>query len=137
MDAAPNHHSALNDTRAYWDCLRTVNAYKNAGVSYSKLLLGIPFYGCHSFTEKPTSLNYKTILTLDKSIYKIDNWDTVSSTPYVTKNGVFFCGYDNSRSIEIKGKWAVGLGMKGLMYWQYDGDDANGTLRKAVWEAVM
>jgi len=137
MDAAPKHHSALNDTRAYWDCLRTVNAYINAGVSYNKLLLGIPFYGCHSFTEKPTSLNYKTILTLDKSIYKIDNWDIVSSTPYVTKNGVFFCGYDNSRSIEIKGKWAIGLGMRGLMYWQYDGDDSKGTLRKAVWESIM
>ncbi len=137
MDAAPKHHSALSDTRAYWDCLRTVNAYKNAGVPYSKLLLGIPFYGCHSFSEKPTSLNYKTILTLDKSIYKIDNWDIVSNTPYVTKNGVFFCGYDNPRSIEIKGRWAIGLGMKGLMYWQYDGDDTKGSLRKAVWESTM
>lgn len=70
-------------------------------------------------------------------VYKIDNWDAVSSTPYVTKNGVFFCGYDNSRSIGIKADWAIGLNMKGLMYWQYDADDASGTLRKAVWESVM
>jgi len=137
LDAAPKHHSALSDSRAYWDCVRTVSAYRAAGVAYNKLVLGIPFYGQHSFSEKPTSLNYKTILTLDPTQYKIDNWDNISSTPYVTKNGVFFCGYDNAKSIDIKGKWAIGLGMKGLMYWQYDADDSKGTLRKAVWEAVM
>lgn len=137
MDAAPKHHSALSDSRAYWDCVRSVNAYRVAGVSYDKMVLGIPFYGQHSFSEKPTSLNYSTILTLDKSIYKIDNWDPVSNTPYVTKNGVFFCGYDNPKSIEIKANWARSLGLKGQMYWQYDGDDSEGTLRKAVWESVM
>jgi chitinase len=137
MDAAPKHHSALSDSRAYWDCLRTVNAYKGAGVPEEKLVLGIPFYGQHSFSEKPTSLNYNTIINLDKSIYKTDNWDPISSTPYVTKNGVFFCGYDNPKSIEIKGEWALSSGLPGLMYWQYDADDAKGTLRKAVWETVM
>lgn len=137
MDAAPKHHSALSDSRAYWDCTRTVNAYRAAGVEYNKMVLGIPFYGQHSFSEKPTSLNYSTIIALDKNIYKIDNWDPISNTPYVTKNGRFFCGYDNSKSIGIKGKWAIKLGLKGLMYWQYDGDDSKGTLRKAVWESVM
>lgn len=137
MDAAPKHHSALNDSRAYWDCTRTVNAYRAAGVAYNKMVLGIPFYGQHSFSEKPTSINYSSILALDKAQYKIDNWDPISNTPYVTKNGVFFCGYDNPKSIDIKGKWARSLGLKGLMYWQYDGDDSKGTLRKAVWETVM
>jgi chitinase len=137
FDSAPKQHSALSDSRAYWDCVRTVNAYKTAGVAYNKMVLGIPFYGQHSFSESPTALNYKTILNLDPMVYKIDNWDAVSSTPYVTKNGVFFCGYDNSRSIGIKADWAIGLNMKGLMYWQYDADDASGTLRKAVWESVM
>jgi hypothetical protein len=31
----------------------------------------------------------------------------------------------------------MNLGLKGLMYWQYDADDSKGTLRKAVWEATM
>jgi len=137
MDAAPKSHSALSDSRAYWDCVRTVAAYHTAGVAYSKMVLGIPFYGQHSFSEKPTSLNYSTIIGLDKTQYKIDNWDPISNTPYVTKNGVFFCGYDNPKSIEIKGKWAMPLGLKGMMYWQYDGDDSQGTLRKATWNAVM
>jgi chitinase len=51
--------------------------------------------------------------------------------------GVFYCGYDNPRSIAEKGKWIREKGMLGLMYWEYDQDDANGTLRKAVWNAVM
>lgn len=137
LDAAPKHHSALNDSRAYWDCARAINAYRNAGVEYNKMVLGIPFYGRHSFSEKPQSLNYSAILALDKTIYKIDNWDAISNTPYVTKYGAFFCGYDNARSIENKGIWALGLGLKGMMYWQYDADDTKGTLRKAVWESVM
>lgn len=137
MDAAPKHHSALSDSRAYWDCVRAVNSYRSAGVDYNKMVLGIPFYGQHSFSEKPTSLDYKTIKGLDPSQYKIDNWDPISNTPYVTKNGLFFCGYDNPKSIDIKGKWAISLGLKGLMYWQYDGDDAQGTLRRAVWESIM
>lgn len=137
MDAAPKHHSALGDSRAYWDCIRTVNAYRNAGVAYNKMVLGIPFYGCHSFSVKPTSLNYNTIIALNPAQYKIDNWDPVANVPYVTKDGVFFCGYDNPKSIAIKGKWAINLGLKGLMYWQYDADDSKGTLRKAVWEATM
>ena len=58
--------------------------------------------------------------------------------PYVeTMGGVFFCGYDNPRSIAVKGEWIRKKGMAGLMYWEYDQDDANGTLRKAVWNAVM
>lgn len=137
MDAAPKHQSALSDSRAYWDCVRTVNAYRAAGVAYNKLVLGIPFYGRHAFSGQQASLNYSTILTLDKKIYKIDNWDPISNTPYVTKSGIFFCGYDNPKSIDIKGKWAMSLGLKGMMYWQYDGDDYKGTLRKATWNAVM
>ena len=137
MDAAPKHHSALSDSRAYWDCTRAVSAYRNAGVEYNKMVLGIPFYGRHSYSEKPQSLNYSAILALDKTVYKIDNWDAVSKTPYVTKSGVFFCGYDNTQSIENKANWAKGLGLKGMMYWQYDADDAKGTRRKAVWESVM
>lgn len=137
MDAAPKHHSALSDSRAYWDCTRAISAYRNAGVEYNKMVLGIPFYGRHSYSEKPQSLNYSTILTLDKTIYKIDNWDAVSKNPFVTKNGLFFCGYDNPQSIDNKANWARGLGLKGMMYWQYDADDYKGTLRKAVWESVM
>lgn len=136
MDEAPKAHNALRDSRAYWDCERAINAYIKAGVSPSKLVLGIPFYGRRSFSASPTAIKYNKIISLG-SEYKIDNWDTNASVPYVTKNGVYYCSYDNAKSISIKGKWLLSKKMKGMMYWSYDGDDNKGTLRKAVWNAVM
>ena len=137
LDEAPRHHAALSDSRAYWDCTRAVNAYLQAGMPANKLVLGVPFYGRRSFSTAPLALNYKTILTLNPQSYKIDNWDATASVPYVTYNGQFYCGYDNARSIAVKSEWLLKLGMKGMMYWQYDGDDSESTLRKAVWNGVM
>ncbi|MBQ5678532.1 MAG: glycoside hydrolase family 18 [Rikenellaceae bacterium] len=137
LDAAPNHQSALKDKSAYLDCDRAIKAYLNAGVAPSKLVLGIPFYGRHSFDSSPSAIDYNKIILLDKSIYKIDNWDNEASVPYVTENGKYYCGYDNPKSIGIKGDWIRGLGMKGMMYWDYNADDNQHTLCKAVWQAVM
>ena len=138
LDEAPHHHSALNDTRAYKDCNRAVNAYLDAGVSPNKLVLGIPFYGRHSWSESPTAISYKSIISLNPYSYRRNKWDNVASCPYVeTMSGQFFCGYDNPKSIAIKGNWVRQKGMLGLMYWEYDQDDAQGSLRRAVWNAVM
>jgi chitinase len=138
LDEAPHHHSALNDTRAYKDCNRAVNAYLTAGVSPDKLVLGLPFYGRHSFSTSPTAISYKKILQLDRYQYRRNQWDDKASCPFVaTMGGAFYCGYDNPRSIGLKGAWVREKGMLGLMYWEYDQDDAKGTLRKAVWNAVM
>ena len=138
LDEAPHHHSALNDTRAYKDCNRAVNAYLQVGVDPGKLVLGIPFYGRRSFSASPTTFSYKKILQMDRYQFRRNLWDEKASCPYVaTMGGAFYCGYDNPRSIGIKGEWIRGKGMLGLMYWEYDQDDAKGTLRKAVWNAVM
>lgn len=135
MDAAPKYQSALSDPSSYWDCQRAVNAYISAGAPLSKLLLGIPFYGRHAFSDK--TINYKDIINLDKNVYKIDNWDTAANVPYVTKNGQMYYSYDNAKSIAIKGAWIIGLGMKGMCYWDCSGDDGEETLTKAVWNATM
>ena len=48
------------------------------------------------------------ILNLSKDDgYVIENWDTEGNVPYVTKNGSFYCGYDNPRSIAAKGEWIL------------------------------
>ncbi len=134
---APQHQSALKSSKMIWDCDRSVKEYLNAGVPANKLVLGIPFYGRHSFAGVDASINYNKIISLDPTQYKIDNWDTEGSVPYVTKNGQFYCGYDNAKSIGIKAEWLLSLGMKGMMFWDYDGDDKMGTLRKAAWEGTM
>jgi len=105
LDAAPHHHSALNDSRAYKDCSRAVQAYLEQGISPEKLVLGIPFYGRHSWSDSPTAVTYKKILQMDRYKYRRNQWDETAQCPYVeTMGGVFFCGYDNPRSIAVKGE---------------------------------
>ncbi len=136
--SAPQHQSAINVPSYYWDCKRSVDAYIKAGVSPSKLVLGIPFYGRRDFESSAGLMNYKDIIKLSKSSgYIIDNWDEKGQVPYVSLNGAFEYGYDNPKSIAIKGQWIMPMGFKGMMFWDYDGDDAKGTLRKACWNAVM
>lgn len=132
-----NFHSALEGaTSAAYTCKGAVAAYAKVGAPYSKLLLGIPFYGRKDWGS---ALTYKTIVNLDKSVYNIDNWSTAQSVPYVTRvsNGEVLWGYDNPRSIAIKGSWAMGLGMRGLFSWECSQDDDNESLTKALYNAVM
>lgn len=139
LDEAPHHHSALADTRAYRDCNRAVRAYLDAGVRPGKLVLGVPFYGRISFSKSPTAITYKKILQMDRYKYRRNKWDDVASCPFVQvmEGNVFYCGYDNPRSIAAKGTWARAKGLYGMMFWEYDQDDSQGTLRKSVWNAVM
>jgi len=50
---------------------------------------------------------------------------------------ILIVGCQKDYTPALKGEWLLGLGMKGLMCWDYDGDDPAGTLRKALWEATM
>ena len=136
MDSGDTPHNALSCKRAYWDIERTYKAYMNAGATPSKLVIGIPFYGRALRTASPSALTYKSIMKLG-SEYTIENWDSEASVPYVTRNGVKYCYYDNPRSIEIKAEWTLQRNLLGLMYWENDQDDSQYTLRKAVWEGIM
>lgn len=135
-------NSALNSPNSYWDCARMLASYKSASVPFSKMVLGIPFYARHSFdgSNPPTICNYCDLRTLGSG-YNINNWSDVGSVPYVTLNGKFWGSYENPKSIAIKGEWIHGLdadgGMRGMMYWEAGNDDAQYTLSKAVWTAVM
>lgn len=137
------HQSALykSSMSTYWDMDRTFEEYVKAGIDPSKLVMGIPFYARHDF-ETGYGIgcvdfrDFDKYYTADKG-FKIDNWDDVAKVPYITKDGKMWAGYDNPRSIAIKGEWIIHNGMKGLMYWDYNADDNQGTLRTAVWNAVM
>ncbi len=127
-------HSALNNPKLWVDCKRAVKHYTDKGISPSKLVLGVPFFGWGEVTW-----TYKSIIAKDKTKYKIDNWDSASSVPYVTEiaTGKRLCAYDNPKSIVMKGDFARGAGLKGMMSWEYDQDDAKLTLNKAMWQSTM
>jgi len=135
VDREFNHHSALKSSKTALDCERSVQMYLNAGVPAYKLVLGVPFYGRQPLTL--TSYHYSDIINLDPQTYKIDNWDDEASVPYATLDGKFYFGYDNERSIAIKGEWLLKKGLRGMMYWQHESDDSGASLRKAAWQAVM
>ena len=127
-------HSALSNPKLWVDCKRAVKHYTEKGIAPSKLVLGVPFFGWGEVTW-----TYKKIIGLDKTKYKFDNWDSASSVPYVTEiaTGKRLCAYDNPKSIVMKGDFARGSGLKGMMSWEYDQDDAKLTLNKAMWQATM
>ena len=136
------HQSAWKRPDYYWDCVRAIDAYLSAGVSPSKLVLGIPFYARHAWDN---SDGYKGCVDYGKFAteypaskgFKIDNWDEKGQVPYITKDGKMWAGYDNPKSIGLKAENILKMGMKGFMYWDYDADDSAGTLRNAVWNAIM
>ncbi len=136
------HQSAWNRPDYYCDCVRAINAYLNAGVSPSKLVLGIPFYARHAWDNSDGfkgCVDYGKFATEYPAAqgFKIDNWDERGEVPYISRNGKMWAGYDNPKSIGLKAGKILSMGMKGLMYWDYDADDAAGTLRNAVWDSVM
>ncbi len=133
MASAPHHHSALyrseNAGRNTSD--ESVKKHMAAGVPASKLVLGMPFYGRGGKGGIPNFIDYNEI---DKLTGYKTQWDETAKVPYLTDDeGNFVCGYENPLSLAIKCKYITDEGLLGGMYWDYDGDNENGDLRKAVY----
>ncbi len=136
MASPPKHHSALyRSEHTGWSCgEESVNAHVEAGIPLEKLTLGIPFYG-HGKSGIANFIDYKNIVNLEGYT---DNWDDTAKVPYLTNtSGEYVCTYENIRSIGIKCQYLLDRKMLGAMYWDYDGDDQDGSLRKAVYNGVM
>lgn len=112
----------------------SVDAHIAAGVPISKLTLGVPFYG-HGIKKFNDFVDYKDLVNLKHGY--TEKWDSKAQVPYlVDADGDFVCSFDNPKSLEIKCKYLLDRGMLGVMYWEYNCDDADGTLRKAVYKAM-
>jgi len=135
MGNPPYHHSGLyrSEHTAGNSVDEAVKAHVKAGMPINKLVMGIPFYG-RGRKDVGNFTNYKNIIALDKFERK---WDDVAKAPYLSSDSVeFVCGYDDPRSIAIKCQYIKDNGMLGAMYWDYAGDDDEGTLRKAVYNGL-
>lgn len=135
MGNPPHHHSGLyrSEHTGATSVDEAVKAHVDGGVPLNKLVMGIPFYG-RGRKEVGNFSNYKNIITLDNFERK---WDDVAKSPYLSNDSIeFVCGYDDPRSIAIKCEYILDNGMLGAMYWDYDGDDKDGTLRKAVYNGL-
>lgn len=112
----------------------SVDAHVTAGMPLNKLTLGLPFYG-HGIKGINDFVDYKDIPSLKGYTEK---WDSLGQVPYlVDAEGDFVYSYDDARSLKLKCEYLLKKGMLGAMYWEYSCDDADGTLRKVVYNTVM
>ena len=66
-----------------------------------------------------------------------EHWDEIAKVPYLAdRNGKLMFTFDNAKSLGYKCEYAKKKGLKGVMSWFYEADDAKGTLRKAVYDAM-
>lgn len=129
MADAPNHHSPLyasEITKRTSD--GAVKAHIAAGVPAGKLVMGVPFYG-RGNSVLPRFVDYKEI-PFDEYV---EMWDEKAQVPYLAdKEGTLVLGYDNPESLALKCAYIRESGLLGVMYWDYDGDNASGDLRTVL-----
>ena len=121
----PYSDSSVKEGVAFWI---------DKGVKPSKLIFGLPFFGCsfdsysigRKFSESK-HLHYKKVQTLfEKGFVKM--WDAMAHVPYLKqKNGPWIISYDNARSLKKKIKFVKKNKFAGVMIWEITSDVVNGT----------
>ncbi len=136
MATAPKHHSALYESEISGGMTsdKAARAHMAAGMPAHKLVLGMPFYGRGSGRYA----DFNDFKDIKKDIEAYEIWDEMAQVPYIADtDGTLIVGYDNPRSLKIKCGYIKANGLRGAMYWDYDGDDADGTLRKTVAREIL
>lgn len=132
----PKHHAALfrSEMTDTLTCATAISAHVAAGMPIERLVLGIPFYG-RSNEELGGFTPYSKIRQLEGYTKQ---WDQFAKVPYLTNDaGEMVCSYEDANSIRLKCEYINELGLLGAMYWEYDGDDEQQTLQKAVYEGIL
>jgi chitinase len=125
----------------------SVRAFEAAGVPASKLILGVPLYG-HAWidvaatdhglyqpgkagphTGAPFSLIESSMLGHGFT----RTWDPVSQVPSLyNPESRTFVSYEDEQSIAGKCQYVHSKKLSGIMVWDLEDDDVNGTLMKAI-----
>lgn len=135
MGNAPMHHSALypSEHTGWMTASQGTEAHLRAGVPAHKLVMGVPFYG-RAIKDYGGFTDYKRIAPTDK--YR-QAWDTEAQAPYMENaQGELVCGFDTPQSLRLKCRFVRDRGMRGMMYWDYSGDNEQGDLQKTLWEEM-
>lgn len=136
MSNPPHHHAALRRSPMTGGTCgeESVARHIASGIPAAKLVLGIPFYG-RGGKDPGGFCDYKKLITL-KGYTPL--WDADANAPYLADStGRMVYSYETPRSIDCKCRFVRQHGLLGAMYWDYDGDDSRGTLRKAVYEGIF
>ena len=132
MGNPPYHNAGLHpSTHTQLSCEESVSKHFDKGVPYSKMVLGIPFYGHGDGKAFDSYIDYRDF-SYDPKRYSV-RWDSSAQVPYLTDaSGSFVFSYDDEVSVGLKADFVKTNGLKGAMYWNIEADDATWTLSKAV-----
>lgn len=152
-DPKTNHHSALfassNDPstgdQKFYNSNDAIEAFLSRGVPASKLHLGIGFYG-RGWTNVPNVANglyqsgsaapgtyeagiedYKVLKNKPGNIYT----DSISRATW-KYDGSTFWSYDTPALITEKMQYVKTQNLGGAFFWEFSGDDAQGSLATAI-----
>lgn len=117
-------------------------------VPANRLALGIPLYGKgFSVSEPYTSTKnkaqgrrpggqYSRLVQLQKEQGWIRQWDDETKNPWlVAPDRSAVIGYDDPESVALKTEWAMKLGLRGVFFWEINGDrlpDGTNPLQEAA-----
>ena len=133
-----------------WSVDTAINAYLQAGAPAKKLIVGVPYYGRGwRGVGGANSGLYQNATGLPQGRYEagIDNYNVLVGKPgtvyrsAVTKqlwkfDGNEFWSYDDPEVLTAKMNYIKQKGLGGSMAWSMDGEDANASLSKAVYNGL-
>ncbi|MFI5906457.1 glycoside hydrolase family 18 protein [Dactylosporangium sp. NPDC051541] len=131
----------------------SLKAWTDRGAPKKQLVLGIPYYGqgwtgvtnanrglfqpaagAAKGTWADGNEDYKVLATLPQQGYKVYH-DLLSGSAWLF-NGTTYWTYDDPIVVAQKGLYVRLAGYGGAMVWSLDGDDANGSLTKAIYTTL-
>lgn len=136
MGSAPTLHCGLYPSKntRWMTSSQAIEAHMAKGVPADKLVMGLPFYGRGGKKYGKDFVDYKDISTDGFT----ECWDSTAQTPYLadSQTGEVVLGYDNAKSLALKCQYVRQHNLRGAMYWDYAGDDAQKTLARTVWKEI-
>ncbi|MDZ4814044.1 MAG: glycosyl hydrolase family 18 protein [Pseudomonadota bacterium] len=129
----------------FYNSDNAIQAFLDRGVPAAKLNLGIGFYG-RGWTGVPNLNNglyqsgsaaqgtYEAGIE-DYKVLKNLGWPSYTHAQSMARwiyNGTTFWSYDTPEAVADKMQYVRTRNLGGAFFWEFSGDDANGTLAKAV-----
>ena len=121
-----------------------IDRHIKAGLPPTMITMGLPFYG-RGAKGYPDYLDYKDYVKACaddnaglKALGLTEHWDDEAQAPYLADSeGRTAISFENPRSLRLKCDYLKERHLLGGMYWEYSCDDAQGTLRDIVRDALL
>lgn len=122
----------------------SIDRHVKAGIPITMITMGLPFYGrgAKGYRDYLDYKDYVKACENDRAELKAQGlsevWDDEAKVPYLAdKEGHPVYTFETPRSLALKCAYIKERHLLGGMYWEYSCDDAQGTLRNLVRDALL